>query len=241
MDLVFPPYCEACDKILPAEREGASRWLCSMCLDKLPYLAPPYCKVCGLPFDGQISDEFRCGSCRELKLHFEFAVAPFHGTGTVRQLVHRFKYQRELHLRGLLGRLTAQAFRDRRLKDLSATDWVLVPVPLHALRKWYRGFNQSWELCREVSRISGIPAVNGLRRVRYTRSQAKLTRRDRLGNLSGSFALGRVERWRGALKGKKVLLVDDVLTTGATTSECAKVLRREGGVEKVVVISLARS
>lgn len=241
MDLVFPPHCEVCDQSLHGVREGAERWLCWTCWDSLPVLAPPYCKVCGEAFDGQITDEFQCGNCRERTFHFEFAVAAFQAQGALRHLVHRFKYQRELHLRGLLGRLASQVFRDARLRDLNAAEWVLVPVPLHALRQWYRGFNQSWELCRELSRISGIKTVNGLKRVKFTKAQAKLTRRARLENLGSSFALRQMERWRGVLKGKKVLLVDDVLTTGSTTNECAKVLRREGEVEKVVVISLARS
>ena len=244
LDLIFPPCCEVCDVGLQEGREGALRWLCLDCLDAMPALEAPYCKVCGMPYEGEISDDFRCGNCADVKLHFDFAVSAFHAEGAVRHLVHRFKYQKELYLRGLLGNLLGDTLRrDARLKGLDPAQWLLVPVPLHRYRQWQRGFNQSWELCRELSRISGIPAVNGLRRTRNTSPQARLNRNARLANLKGSFRVGRrTWKWWQSVdfEGKNILLVDDVLTTGSTTSECAKVLRAEAGVQKVVVISLAR-
>lgn len=243
LDFLYPPVCEICICGLDGKREGVERWVCVSCHDELPALPATCCKVCGTPFEGEISDEFRCGNCADLVLHFDFATAAFHAEGEIRHLVHRFKYQKELYLRGLMSGLMADVFRrDARLKGLSREEWVLVPVPLHRLRLWQRGFNQSWELCLGLSQITQVPALNALQRVRYTRAQAKLGRSARMQNLKGSFRLRHrlLGDIKGSLEGKKVLLVDDVLTTGSTANECAKVLRREAGVQKVVVISLAR-
>lgn len=243
LDYIYPPYCEICDLDLSTHREGAGRWLCHSCTDELPAVPTTCCKTCGMPYDGQITDEFRCGNCAHMKLHFHFAYSPFHAEGEIRHLVHRFKYQKELYLRGLLANLLADAFRrDPRLKALSPAEWVLVPVPLHLFRQWQRGFNQAWELSKELSKITGLPAIHALKRSRYTRAQAKLGRTERLQNLKNSFRLKKWpwQRTRPDLIGKNVLLVDDVLTTGSTANECARALRKQANVQKVVVISLAR-
>lgn len=175
---------------------------------------------------------------------FNFAISGFRAAGPFRELIHRFKYSGDLSLRGVLADALIHTLEEPRLavEDLSA--WLLVPVPLHWLREMRRGFNQSWELCRQLSQRTGIPAAQIMRRKRRTSTQAKLNRQERLENLRGVFSLRRslpLPGWRRPdIRGKKVLLVDDVLTTGATAHECAKVLKREAGVEKVVVITAAR-
>ncbi len=240
LDLVYPRHCEICQKSLESERQGAARWLCNECLDKLPRIEAPFCKICGEPYEGSMTGEFQCGNCADLKLHFEFAVSTCRARDAVRLLVHRFKYQRRLDLRGVLASLLAEVLDDPRLAVLDRTMWTLVPVPLHHARERERQFNQAWELCRELSRSTGFPALKGLRRVRPTTAQASLSRHQRIENLRGAFAMDRSVLKKNALRGGSVLLVDDVLTTGSTTSECARILRREGGVEKVVVITVAR-
>ena len=239
LDLLYPRRCEACDAFLPAHREDTAQWLCDACLKALPRIEPPFCHVCGEPYDGAITASFRCGNCADLKLHFDFAISGHRADGAVRELVHRFKYQRALHLRGLLGCLLQQAMEDGRIAGETAS-WVLVPVPLHHARQREREYNQAWELCRAVSKRTGLPAFDAMVRARATTPQASLSRHQRIENLRGAF---RVKRWcvrKETLKRKAVLLVDDVLTTGSTTSECARILRREAGVEKVVVITVAR-
>jgi ComF family protein len=121
-----------------------------------------------------------------------------------------------------------------------------VPVPLHPEREADREFNQSWELCVRLGQFTGIPAAQVLERILPTVKQANLNRRQRQENLRGAFRL-RPPRWwhwylprPPDLHGRKILLVDDVLTTGSTTSECARVLKKDGGAEKVVVITVAR-
>jgi len=239
LDLLYTRRCEACDAFLESGRERERRWLCDGCHEGLARIEPPYCQVCGEAYDGAMTGTFRCGNCAELTMHFEFAVAGFKAEGAVRELVHRFKYQRALHLRGLLGTMLERALEDPRLAQNGA-GWVLVPVPLHHARQREREYNQARELCRVLGRSCGSPVVDALARLRPTTPQASLSRRQRIENLRGAFAVRRRVLKAGGLAGKKVLLVDDVLTTGSTTSECARVLRREAGVEKVVVITVAR-
>lgn len=239
LDLLYTRRCEGCHSFLASGREGLHRWLCDSCADGLKAIEPPFCQVCGETYDGAMEGAFRCGNCSNLKLHFDFAIAGYHAEGLVRELVHKFKYQRALYLRGLLAELLSSVLVDTRLQA-QAGSWILMPVPLHRSRQRQREYNQAWELCRALSATSGIPAVQGLSRVRPTTPQASLSRNQRLENLRGAFALKKGARLASPLEGRTVLLVDDVLTTGSTTSECARVLRREAGVEKVVVITVAR-
>lgn len=243
LDVVFPRTCRICDLPLPPREPGQPlrEWFCQPCAEALPKLEAPFCRVCGEPYDGVIESEFRCGNCVDRKFAFEFAISGYQAHEQVRELVHRFKYSKELSLRGALTDLLQRALLDPRLAAEDLSQWVLVPVPLHHVRKRDREFNQSWELCRELSRRRGIPARDAMKRIRSTGKQARLTRAQRLENLRGAFAMKRRFRGEGSpLRGAKILLVDDVFTTGATTHECARILRREGGAEKVVVIATAR-
>ncbi len=242
LDLLYTRRCVACEGLLPGgPRTDEARWLCLPCVKGLPRIEPPFCEVCGEPYDGAMAGPFRCGNCTGLKLHFDFAVAACRADGTARELIHKFKYERALHLRGVLGCLLSRTLRDPRLTQVSATTgWALVPVPLHHARLRAREYNQSSELCRELSRRTGIPVLDALRRTRSTTAQASLTRHQRIENLRNAFQPHPSLVRRATLKGRPVLLVDDVLTTGSTTSECARVLCRDAGAEKVVVITVAR-
>ncbi|MDB6137082.1 MAG: competence protein ComF [Verrucomicrobiaceae bacterium] len=243
LDVVYPRTCRMCDKPLP-ERvplRPLAEWFCQGCEDTFTRLEAPYCSVCAEPYEGMMEGPFRCGNCADRKLAFEFAVAGYHAEGAVRELVHRFKYGRDISLRGALGDLLLAALQDPRLREEDFSAWRLVPVPLHGAREREREFNQSLELCRRLARQTGIAVTDAMRRQRPTNKQSRLTRAQRLENLKGAFGMKR--RFRGAgssLRGLNVLLVDDVFTTGATTDACARVLRREGGVQKVVVIAVAR-
>lgn len=239
LDLLYPRRCEACEQFLPVHREEAAQWLCDACLKALPRIEPPFCNVCGEPFEGAITSSFRCGNCADLKLHFDFAVSAHRADGVVRELVHRFKYQRALHLRGLLSCLLCRALDDERIAS-GGDAWTLVPVPLFHARQREREYNQAWELCRALSKRTRIPALDAMKRIRPTTPQASLSRNQRIENLRGAFTVSRGVLRKNTLRDKAVLLVDDVLTTGSTTSECARILMREAGVEKVVVITVAR-
>lgn len=243
LEVVYPRTCRVCDLPLPKARpdQPLSEWFCTPCSDSFEKLEPPHCQTCGTPFDGAAESTFECSNCAGQSFAFEFAIASFHASGHVRDLVHRFKYNSELSLRAPLADMLHRVLQDPRFAVEDLPQWTLVPVPLHHAREREREFNQSWELCRQLARQAQIPAVQALKRIRPTEKQARLTRHQRLQNLRGAFAMRRqYRRADSPLRGRSIILVDDVFTTGATTNECARILRREGGAQKVVVISVAR-
>lgn len=236
LGLIYPRACYGCDTSL-ADQEG---WLCKHCITQLHPITQPLCEVCGQPFFGEISADFQCSNCADRFLQFDFARAGYQSKDLARVLVHRFKYNNHFFLASLLGKMLIETLDDPRIADTEGIcDWILVPVPLHTRRLREREFNQAEELCREVARQRGLKMVNALRRTRYTRRQAMLERNERLSNLRGAFAISPKAKERDSIVEKRVLLVDDVLTTGATASECAQTLSDAGAV-KVVVITVVR-
>jgi len=236
LGLIYPRACYGCDTNI-AEQEG---WLCKDCITQLHPITHPLCEVCGQPFFGEITAGFQCSNCADRFLRFDFARAGYQSKDLARVLVHRFKYNNHFFLASLLGKMLNETLDDPRIAGADGlSEWVLVPVPLHTRRFREREFNQAEELCREVARLRGLKMVNALRRIRYTRRQAMLERSERLTNLSGAFAISPNARERNSIIEKRVLLVDDVLTTGATASECAHTLSEAGAV-KVVVITVVR-
>jgi len=166
-------------------------------------------------------------------LHFEAAVSAYRSRGVAREVVHRFKYGRQIHLRRLLGCWLAEALTDSRLASRRFD--LVVPVPLHPARQRERGFNQAELLAAELRRASGLAGRNVLQRTRYTATQTQFDRSERMENLRGAFRLRRGSN----VQDLRMLLVDDVLTTGSTLSECASVLR-EAGARSVHAVTVAR-
>ena len=234
LDWLYPPECALCTESL---RDG--RALCGDCHAALPRLKPPFCGVCGEMFDGQIEAITTCPNCRDLSFAFEFARPVLAHDPRSRDLIHRLKYGREIHLADELGRIAAEAFEDPRFAQAKAARWPLVPVPLHWLRHQHRHFNQSAEIVRSLARTTGLPVLRALKRGRRTGTQTRLTRHQRLENLRGAFSLTRVGRKFAASGADGVVLVDDVFTTGSTVHECARALRR-GGVQNVIVVTVMR-
>jgi ComF family protein len=196
-------------------------------------LKEPFCARCSQPFDGAIIGPFNCENCADRDLHFEAAVSCYRSCGGVREVIHRFKYGGQLPLRRLVGRWLTETLEDSRIAGRRFD--CIVPVPLHAARKRERGFNQAELLAVELRCASRLPVRPLLKRIRYTTTQTRFVRAERIKNLAGAFRLRRgcdVRDWR-------VLLVDDVLTTGSTLSECADVLRRAGAAA-VFAVTAAR-
>jgi len=162
-------------------------------------------------------------------VRFDYAACFGFYEGSLRTLIHLFKYSGMKPLAGPLGRLL-----DRALPPEIPFDAV-VPVPLYWRKKWSRGFNQSELLARHVARRRGIPVLHALRRKRNTATQAGLANAGRRRNVAGAFT----ERAAGAIRGKRILLIDDVMTTGATANACATVLKR-CGAKSVSLLTLAR-
>ena len=164
----------------------------------------------------------RCANCAHRTIHFDAAVAAYRGRGIVRDVIHEFKYNRQIHLRHLVARWLRAALDDERLRDCQFD--VIVPVPLHPARQRERGFNQASLLAELLSAHTSIPCKPLLKRIRYTTTQTALDRSERMENLHNAFRL----RKNADVRGLRVLLIDDVLTTGSTLSECARVLKRAG-------------
>jgi len=172
-------------------------------------------------------------NCGDRELHFDFATSAYRSRGVVRELIHQFKYNKQLHVRHLLARMLGEGFAEARVRALGVDG--LVPVPLHPAREREREFNQAAVLASLASVRLGIPLIHGLKRTRYTVTQTHFHREERFENLDGAFALRR----RAEVRGKKLALIDDVLTTGSTADACARVLK-EAGASAVVVITVAR-
>ncbi|BBL79106.1 amidophosphoribosyltransferase [Rubrobacter xylanophilus] len=217
LDLLYPQRCAGCGS-------RASDVLCRSCAGSLPLIEPPLCSRCGLPAP---ADTPACSGCRGVELHFEGFRAPLRYEGVGREVVHALKYQGYTRLaRALCAPLMASVLSEGRF-DL------VVPVPLHPSRQRRRGYNQAALLARALAGRIGVPFSDKLKAVRRTRDQVELTAAGRRENVRGAFeSRGRV--------GGRVLLVDDVLTTGATMSECARVLL-EAGASAVYAVGLCRA
>jgi ComF family protein len=197
-----------------------------------PLAAEYFCVQCRAPFRNAfpLDEQGRCGLCRRGVQGFDAAYSFGFYEGELRELIHLFKYGRVQTLAKPLGRLLALAFPREDSFD------VIVPMPLHWRKRWQRGFNQADLLAHEISRRTHIPVKNALRRVKFTAAQAGLTNAKRRRNVSGAF---RPKRER-SLDAKRVLLVDDVMTTGATAASCARALKI-AGARQVTLLTLARA
>ena len=210
--------------------------VCLSCLSSLrPLEAADVCASCGLPLESPaphpaLREDQRCGQCRRGERAFDIARACGVYEGRLRALIHLLKYRKMTPLASPL------AERMRGLIGALGPVDVVVPVPLYRSRLWGRGFNQALTLSRLIARPAGLPLSNALCRRKRTRPQAGLSHSARRRNVEGAFAV----RDRGAIRGKRVLLVDDVMTTGATATACAKVLKQAGAVS-VAVLTAARA
>lgn len=228
LNLFFPPRCAACG--VPVEQ---AHTLCRTCFESLHIVTPPACAICGFPFDYEVGDGALCGACLEKAPPYDKGWAALRYDEAAKSLVARLKYADKTHLAPFLGRFMAAQGREM----LVGADY-LIPVPLHWRRMFERHYNQSLLLAREVAKVSGIPLLaDGMKRTRHTPPQASMNRKERLENVRGAFAV--TEKGKEAIKGKIVVLIDDVMTTGATLHACCKSLRH-AGARDVRVLTLAR-
>jgi competence protein ComFC len=217
VSLLYPPSCEGC-----GANVASGQYLCAECQRRAPRIVAPFCERCSEPFAGAIEGPFACGNCADQTLHFVAAVTAYRAREIVRRLIHEFKYHQRLYLRHVIGEWLAAVLQDSRLSSRGFD--VIIPVPLHPAKQRERGFNQAALLAHSLSSRMGVPVSPALERIRYTKSQTAFDRSERMENLRNAFRLRRA----GDVRGLQVLLVDDVLTTGSTLSECARVLKRAG-------------
>lgn len=228
---VYPEACQLCGK---ARATPAQCYVCADCRADVRVLSPPFCSRCGLPFSGDITNSFECANCRDLQWPFISARSAVIARGKMLDLIHRYKYHRACWFEPLLAEfLIKQA--EPELRE-SGWDWI-IPVPLHPAKEREREFNQAERLARRLSQATRIPLnTHCLRRVLPTRTQTLLSRAERLANVRKAFNLNPRS---SDLAGRRIVLVDDVFTTGATTGACAGVLRAAGSGD-VCVWTVAR-
>ena len=233
LDCVYPTTCFHCEALL----EGALP-MCDTCYADSRRITNGYCEICSEDFEGEFTENPICPNCHTLDFSFAYAKSALKNTAKNRQLLISYKYGKRHHLVRVLARFCAEVL-EGDIRFSSLLNPVLVPVPLHWRRKFSRGFNQAELLCRELSRQASIPWHGLLRRHRYTTTQTQLSRRERLKNLGGAFSLSRNSDNLGDFS--SIIIVDDVFTTGSTSEECAKVLRKEfPKIENIVVLTVLR-
>ncbi len=228
LDLAFPRACAGCHG-----RAGDEfLYICWNCLAEIRLIKPPYCLLCGDPGGGALPDEYFCAACLRKKPYFDCARSAAVYTGLIKEMILDFKYRGATWLSPDLGQLMLACLRTHFLApNIDAVSC----VPLHKTREKERTYNQSFLLAREIAGRLRKKTVDCLERLRDTTSQTHLTSAQRADNVKNKFAVKR----RHDLKGQRILLVDDVMTTGATVNECARVLK-DAGAQEVLVLTVAR-
>jgi ComF family protein len=230
-DLIFPPRCITCGAVL--EEHGPLPF-CPPCTAGIHFIRSPLCPRCGIPYPVTEGEDHLCGECLATTRPYAISRAVGRYEGTLLTAIHLFKYQGKIGIGKLLGRIMA---------DFAGTQWdmrvfsAIMPVPLHRKRLRERGFNQAVILAREVAKRFSLPLdFMTLRRKVFTAPQVGLGKEDRSANVRGAFLVRKPQK----VAGRRILLVDDVTTTGSTLRECASALMHEEA-EAVAVLTLARA
>lgn len=226
--LLFPPVCAGCRRLV-----AAPGTLCARCWPTLRFIERPWCEVLGTPFSHEMGDGILSADAIARPPPFARARAAVAHSGVARQMVHALKFGDRTELGPWMARWMMRAG-----SELVADADIVVPVPLHRRRFFWRRFNQSAELARAVCALSGRPfAPEAVLRVRATRQQVGLGAREREDNVRGAFRVP--PEAEILVRGRRVLLVDDVYTTGTTVSAVTRALKR-GGAREVDVLTFAR-
>jgi len=225
LDVALPPLCPSCRAPL-----GDGVGLCAECWSKLSLIEPPYCARLGIPFTYDPGPGLLSMEAIANPPAYDRARAAVRYDDIARALVLSFKYGDRLDLAPMMGRWMARAGR-----ELIAEADALLPVPLHWRRLWARRFNQSAALAGTISDIGGVPVLHGaLKRVRATPQQVGLSKTERADNVQGAFRVPADEKAHVA--GRRLVLIDDVLTSGATVDTCARALLRAGAAHVDVLV-----
>ena len=228
-DVLLPPVCISC-----RARIGSHGLVCGDCFAQIDFIAPPVCARLGVPLPYDAGEPCLSAAAIVSPPVYDRARAVARYSETMRDLIQSFKYRDRQEGLRLFNRWLMRAGA-----ELLTDAELIVPVPLYRSRLWWRRFNQSALLAQGVSRLSGIPVdCFVLKRVRRTASQVGLSAEQRKRNVVGAFKIAPPRA--PAIKGRRIMLVDDVITTGATAEACARVLKR-GGAARVDVLALARA
>lgn len=228
LDILYPRACAVCG----ASAAGGN-YICWDCLADMPFIRDPYCSLCGDPFEGAVEHDFVCSWCLTHEPGFDLARSAVRYRGAVGRLLQQYKYNNATYLSYDLSLLLEGCIRAHLLK--AGID-AIAYVPLHPRKARARSYNQARLLAEHISRRLHIPVErNALRRVRWTSTQTRLNAEARRANVMGAFQCP-IPDW---VEGRRWLIVDDVMTTGATLDACSRVLRRYGA-SRVVVATVAR-
>jgi ComF family protein len=237
IDLIYPPRCLICQAFLETKKAGETDrelHLCEGCSSSFIQITSPLCPVCGRPFAAGTESDHVCEDCLRKRPFFEKTRAPYLYEGSLLNAIHEFKYAEKTYLATPLG-LILSSFAKTWLHD--HRNLLVMPVPLHPKRLRERGFNQSLLLAEKVAMAldAGLD-FSSLKRIKYTQPQTGLGSEERKKNVRKAFGVSNPH----AVKGRDVVLVDDVATTGSTLNECARSLRR-AGCRRVFCLVLART
>lgn len=228
LHILLPPQCVSCDQLLEN-----TLGVCPSCWKKVTFISDPYCICCGMPFELDLEEDLICGECYRQKPFFDVCRSVVAYNKNSRSLIIKFKHSDALYLAPLFTRwLKAISV------DLITSEALIVPVPLHWTRLFTRTYNQAAILARLLAietKTQFLPTA--LKRKRRTSSQGGLSRKARIENVSGCFELNL--KYQDIIRHKRVILIDDVFTTGATVNACAKVLKK-AGAKKIIVLTLGR-
>ena len=229
--LLYPSCCVLCK--IRLKTTDKTQWLCAACQETIELNRPPFCRICSRHIADVASSTVLCHECRKTTYHFDCAWAATIYNKSMKQLIHFFKYRQKTYLRSYFSRLMT-AFLHVYQIDLACFE-AAVPIPLHPSRARERGYNQSQLLLEGLLSTVKIPILkNSLIRIKNTPNQALLGKKDRWTNIRGAFRI----KSHLSVNNKSILIVDDLLTTGATTSEAARLLK-DAGAKKVGVFTLA--
>lgn len=229
IDTIFPPQCDSCGTLL-----NSNAGLCHKCWSDIDFIEDPKCRICGMPFEYDMGENVLCASCIQKTPPFDKARSVCKYNDVSRKLVTGFKFHDRIHMNNHLAKWML------RISDelLNESD-IIIPVPLHRIRLWKRKYNQSALLAMSVSKMSDKPVIyDFLIRKKNTKAQSGLTFAQRQKNVKGAFILN--PKYSSIINEKNILIVDDVMTTGATVLACAKILKRSGA-KSVNILTFART
>ena len=233
-DILFPRTCHICSKDIKDQRMAFDAYICWACARDMRPTSVVVCSLCGSDLTEEESGNFPCRSCRKDAPAYQRLLACYSYNGTAKELIHKFKYQNRPYLAKTMARLIFKSLADDN-HDISRDIDALVPVPLTPARAREREFNQSELLAKELSTYFKKPCTAALKKIRNTHPQASLTSQKRLNNLYNAFSACAPS----AINNKRLLLIDDVVTTTATAREASRALK-ESGAASISVLAFAK-
>ena len=225
IDYILPTRCFSCASLVQGESG-----FCSQCWQSFNFISKPFCGCCGRSFTINLDHQAMCGNCIKSPPSYDMARSLFKFDETTKKLIHSFKYYDQT----ILGTKFARMLVARYGRELDGAD-LIIPVPMHKLKRLLRMYNQAGVLAVAIGKETGKRVEQGLlKKTKWTKPQTYLQRAQRLKNIAGSISLVDAS----VVDGKKVILVDDVITTGTTLNACARILKK-AGAKAVIAISIA--